>query len=339
MISSSQKDKQRIVSRKEKSIDNSFPENTLRPKKIEDYVGQENIKKHLLVSISSAKIRQESLEHIIFYGPPWLGKTTLANIIANEMGVNIKSSSGPAIEKQSDMVSILSNLEEGDILFIDEIHRLKPQIEEILYTWMEDFSVDIMVGTWTGAQWVKLPLKKFTLIGATTKLSSLSAPLRDRFWNVLKLDFYSDEEIGKILLKNSQIIQLNLDEKVIHMLAKRARGTPRIANRILKIIRDYHIIGKNIYKSEDLENIFYDIGIDSLGLDYLDRKYLQTLLEKFAWWPVWLNTISAAIGEEEWTLEDVVEPYLLQVGFIERSPRWRKITFLWKEHISTQYNN
>ncbi len=334
MISSSQRDKERVVSGKEKSVDTAFPENTLRPKNMGDYVGQEKIKKHLLVAINSAKIRKDPLEHIIFYGPPWLGKTTLANIIANEMGVSIKSSSGPAIEKQSDLVSILSNLEEGDILFIDEIHRLKPQIEEILYTGMEDFSVDIMVGTGTGAQSVKLPLKKFTLIGATTKLSCLSAPLRDRFWNILKLDFYSDDEIGKILVKNANIIDLNLDDSLIKIIAKRTRGTPRIANRILKIIRDYHTIGKNIYEQKELENILYDIGIDSLGLDYLDRKYLQTLLEKFAGWPVGLGTISAAIGEEESTLEDVVEPYLLQVGFIERSPRGRKITFSGKEHIN-----
>ncbi len=322
------------MSPEEKEIDTSWQENALRPKLLEDYIGQETIKKHLQVSIQSAKIRNKPLEHVIFYWPPGLWKTTLANIIAHEMGVSIKSSSGPAIEKQSDIVSILSNLEDGDILFIDEIHRLKPQIEEILYTAMEDFCVDIMVGTGTGAQSVKLPVKSFCLIGATTKLNSLSAPLRDRFGNILKLDFYNEKEITKILEKNASVMGVELSKEPLHTLWVRSRWTPRIANRLLKIIRDYVTIGRDVSKKADLEGIFEDIGIDELGLDYLDKKYLETIYEKFNGGPVWLNTVASAIGEEEGTLEDVVEPYLLQIGFIERTPRGRKITAKGISHLS-----
>ncbi|PZM84933.1 Holliday junction branch migration DNA helicase RuvB [Candidatus Gracilibacteria bacterium] len=307
-------------------MDKGLFNNALRPEKLEDYVGQENIKKHLMVAISSSKIRGEALDHILFYGPPGLGKTTLSNIIANEMGGNLKSTSGPAIEKQSDLVSILSNIEEGDILFIDEIHRIKPQIEEILYTAMEDFTIDIMVGSGTGAQSVKLPLKKFTLIGATTRLSSLSSPLRDRFGNILKLDFYTEKDLEKIILNNSLKLDLNFPKFVLENISKKSRGTPRIANRLLKIVRDYSIIGKDLENKKTIEEIFDDIGIDSLGLDYLDKKYLNLILNNFSGGPVGLNTIASSIGEEEATIEDVVEPYLLQIGFIERSPRGRKIT-------------
>jgi holliday junction DNA helicase RuvB len=333
MISSSQKETpNRIISPEEKTVDMSISENILRPKFLNDYIGQKAIKKHLSVSIESARIRKTSLEHIILYGPPGLGKTTLANIIAHEMGVSIKSSAGPAIEKQSDLISLLSNLEDGDILFIDEIHRLRPQVEEILYTAMEDFCVDIMVGSGTWAQSVKLPIKNFCLIWATTKLSSLSSPLRDRFGNVLKLDFYNEEDIGKILGKNADILGLRLNASTLEKISSRSRGTPRIANRLLKIIRDYATIGKDIDTSLDV--IFVDIGIDALGLDYLDRKYLETLQKNFNGWPTGLNTIASAIGEEEWTLEDVVEPYLLQIGFLERSPRGRKITETARLHIT-----
>jgi holliday junction DNA helicase RuvB len=325
MIASSQKEPvERIISPEEKHIDTGVNDNILRPKFLADYIGQVAIKKHLSVSIESARIRKTSLEHIILYGPPGLGKTTLANIIAHEMGVSIKSSAGPAIEKQSDLISLLSNLEDGDILFIDEIHRLRPQVEEILYTAMEDFSVDIMVWSGTGAQSVKLPIKNFCLIGATTKLSSLSSPLRDRFWNVLKLDFYNETDIERILEKNASIFLLELNKETLWKIATRSRGTPRIANRLLKIIRDYATIGKDI--DTTLDSIFLDIGIDTLGLDYLDRKYIGTLQANFRWGPTGLNTIAAAIGEEEGTLEDVVEPYLLQIGFLERTPRGRKLS-------------
>jgi len=329
MIKSSKNtDASRVVTPTEKSDEKTQNfSNILRPLKLEDYVGQELIKKHLSVSIASSKIRKTSLDHILFYGPPWLWKTTISNIIASEMETNLKSTSGPAIEKQSDLVSILSNLEKWDILFIDEIHRLRPQVEEILYTAMEDFVIDIMVWSWTWAQSVKMPLKEFSLVWATTRLSALSSPLRDRFWNVLKLDFYNENDLSLIIKNNSIKLNLEFGNNVIEKVAKKSRWTPRIANRLLKIIRDYSTIWKDISDINVLDKIFKDIGIDELGLDYLDRKYLETLAYKFKSEAVWLNTLSSAIGEEEATLEDVVEPYLLQVGFIERTSRGRKITW------------
>ncbi len=334
MIESSKKqDINRVVSTQEKQIDKTKFSNILRPLKLEDYVGQDSIKKHLSVSIASSKIRDEAMEHVLFYGPPWLWKTTLSNIIATEMETNLRSTSWPAIDKQSDLVSILSNLEDGDILFIDEIHRLRPQVEEILYTAMEDFEIDIMVWSWTGAQSVKLPLKSFTLVWATTRLSALSSPLRDRFWNVLKLDFYSSDDISSIVHRNALKLDIKLDENVLENISKKSRWTPRIANRLLKIVRDYHTIWKNVSEKEVLESIFNDIWIDELWLDYLDRKYLITIHEKFNSWPVWLNTLASAIWEEEATLEDVVEPYLLQIWFIERTPRWRKISWSGINHL------
>ena len=335
MIESSKKqDKSRVVSSEEKEIDKSQFSNILRPLKLEDYVWQESIKKHLSVSIASSKIRWESMEHVLFYWPPWLGKTTLSNIIATEMETNLKSTSWPAIDKQSDLVSILSNLEAWDILFIDEIHRLKPQIEEILYTAMEDFEIDIMVWSGTWAQSVKLPLKKFTLVWATTRLSALSWPLRDRFWNVLKLDFYDYEDISLIIHRNTSKLNIKLPESSLEVISKKSRWTPRIANRLLKIVRDYHTIWKDISNLAVLESIFSDIWIDELWLDYLDKKYLETIYKKFNAWPVWLNTLAAAIWEEESTLEDVVEPYLLQIGFLERTSRWRKISQAWINHLN-----
>lgn len=334
MIESSQNiESKRTVTPKEKVSDNSKVTNILRPIQLDEYVWQSTIKKHLSVSMASSKIRNQSLDHILFYGPPGLGKTTLSNIIATEMEAWLKSTSGPAVEKQSDLVSILSNLEDGDILFIDEIHRLRPQVEEILYTAMEDFEIDIMVWSGTWAQSVKLDLKPFTLIGATTRLSALSSPLRDRFWNVLKLDFYKNDEIAIIINNNSDILDLWLSQSTIEIISKKSRGTPRIANRLLKIVRDYKTIWKNVSDPIVMEEIFNDIGIDSLGLDYLDRKYLESIYIKFAGWPVWLNTLAAALWEEDSTLEDVVEPYLLQIWFIERTPRGRRITKNWEDHI------
>ncbi len=335
MINSSKKEKlERIISPTEKKEEKkeNFT-NILRPIKLEDYIGQTLIKKHLSVAIASSKIRQEALDHILFYGPPGLWKTTISNIIAYEMGVWLKSTSGPAIEKQADLISILSNLEKWDILFIDEIHRLKPQIEEILYTAMEDFVIDIMVGSGTGAQSVKMPIPKFTLVWATTRLSSLSSPLRDRFGNVMKLDFYNEEDLTKIIRKNAKKLELNLWENTLKNIAKRSRWTPRIANRLLKIIRDYFIIWKNINDIKVLSEIFNDMWIDELWLDYLDKKYLEILYYKFAGKTVWLNTLASSIWEEESTLEDVVEPYLLQIWFIERTPRWRIITMSWINHL------
>ncbi len=328
----------RIITPTKKNIDKNNFSNLFRPDNLSDYVGQEKIKKHLSVSISSSKIRNEPLEHILFYGPPGLWKTTLANIIAKEVWGNLKTTSWPAIEKQSDLVSILSNLQEWDILFIDEIHRIRPQIEEILYTAMEDFEIDIMVWSWTWAQSVKLPLKRFCLIWATTRLSALSSPLRDRFWNILKLDFYKKEELEKIIKNNSLKLNINLEEFVFEKISKKSRWTPRIANRLLKIMRDYKTIWKDLKDKKNVLKIFEDIGIDELWLDYLDRKYLKMIYEKFNSGPVWLNTISSAIWEEEATIEDVVEPYLLQIGFIERTPRGRKISGVWIEHITKQKN-
>ena len=332
--SSKEQENKRIVATTEKQEDTWKISNILRPLKLEDYVGQESIKKHLSVSIASSKIRWEAMEHILFYGPPGLGKTTLSNIIATEMETALKSTSGPAIEKQSDLVSILSNLDEWDILFIDEIHRLRPQVEEILYTAMEDFEIDIMVWSGTWAQSVKLPLKQFTLVWATTRLSALSSPLRDRFGNVLKLDFYSHDDIGLIIHNNTKKLELNLNEETLENIAKKSRWTPRISNRLLKIVRDYHTIWKEVSDIKVLEKIFTDIWIDELWLDYLDRKYLETIHNKFNSGPVGLNTLASAIWEEEATLEDVVEPYLLQIGFIERTSRWRKISGAWINHLT-----
>ncbi len=326
-----EKNQQRVVTASQKDID--LHEINLRPKVLWDYVGQEMIKKHLSVSIASAKMRNASLEHILFYWPPWLWKTTLSNIIASEMGSNLKISSWPAIEKQADLVSILSNIEVWDILFIDEIHRLKPQIEEILYTAMEDFVIDIIVWKWTGAQSVRMPVNSFTLVGATTKLSSLSSPLRDRFGNVLKLDFYNESDLSKIIARNSKLLDLEVIQELNETISKRSRGTPRIANRLLKIMRDYQIIGKDINKTQVYKEIFHDLWIDDIGLDYLDKKYLDTLYYKFWAWPVWLWTLASSIWEEEATLEDVVEPYLLQMWFLEKSSRGRKITEIWTKHL------
>jgi len=311
MISSSKREEEapkRVVSPEEKSSDCFQSQNVFRPKTLASYIGQKNIKKHLI------------------YGPPGLWKTTLSNILAHEMESSLRTTSGPAIEKQSDLVSILSNLEDGDILFIDEIHRLRPQVEEILYTAMEDFQIDIMVGSGTGAQSVKLPVKPFTLVGATTRLSALSSPLRDRFGNVLKLDFYEPADISIILANNCETLWFELAPDVLGLVAGKSRWTPRIANRLLKILRDYHTIWKNIQDISVLKEVFLDIWIDEKWLDYLDRKYLESIWKGFKWGPVWLGTLSSTLGEEEATLEDVVEPYLLQIGFIERTPRGRKIT-------------
>lgn len=332
--SSKDKDqKERVISSKEKNIDVQN-DMKLRPKYIEDYVGQESTKKHLKISIDSAKIRNEPLEHILLYWPPGLGKTTLSLIISNEMQVNLKHTSGPAIEKQSDIISILTSIQEWDILFIDEIHRLKPQIEEILYWAMEDFSIDIMVGSWTWATSIKMELPKFTLIWATTKLSMLSSPLRDRFWNILKLDFYEVNDLSKITKRSFKILDCIIDNnEVFEIIAQKSRGTPRIANRFVKIIRDYKIVWYDIETKKWIEEIFSWLWVDSLWLDCMDRKILENLNINFAWKPVWLNTLASMIWEEEDTIEDVIEPYLLKIWFIERTSRWRQITEAGKRHL------
>jgi Holliday junction DNA helicase RuvB len=308
---------------------------SLRPRSLSEYVGQETMKSHLKVAIESAKIRKSPLEHILFYGPPGLGKTTISTIIAHEMWASIKHTSGPAIEKQADIISLLTSLMEGEVLFIDEIHRLRPQIEEILYSAMEDYRVDIMIGSGTGATSVRMDIPRFTLIGATTKLSSLSSPLRDRFWNVMKLDLYNEKELAKIVRRSFEIMGFSgMSDAALLAIASRSRGTPRIANRYVKILRDYATIGKDIESKEECETIFENFGVDIYGLDTLDRKLLTHLRDTFAGRPVGLSTLAQVIGEETPTIEDVVEPYLLQIGFIERTPRGRQITKKGEDYLS-----
>lgn len=326
-------EEQRSVSPKEQEIDLS-QDFSFRPKNLDEYIGQNQMKEHLKVAIGSAKIRKTPLEHILFYGPPGLGKTTISNIIATEMWAQIKSTSWPAIEKQADIVSILTSLSEWEILFIDEIHRLKPQIEEILYSAMEDFQIDIMIGAGTGATSVKMDIPKFTLIGATTKLSSLSHPLRDRFGNIMKLDFYNEEELSKIIFRSFKLMDFEkISSEAINSIAKRSRGTPRIANRYVKIVRDYAIVGNSIETKEECEKIFQKFWVDEYGLDILDKKLLDNLALKWLNKTMGLTTLASLIGEEVSTIEDVVEPYLLQIGFIERTPRGRQITVKWMQYM------
>ncbi|GAB0174204.1 MAG: Holliday junction branch migration DNA helicase RuvB [Candidatus Altimarinota bacterium] len=334
MAIKSSSDITRIV-KPEQSEEEIISEISLRPRTLGEYVGQESMKRHLGVAIQSAKIRKSPLEHILFYGPPGLGKTTISTVIAHEMGSPIKHTSGPAIEKQADIISLLTSLTEGEILFIDEIHRLRPQIEEILYSAMEDFQIDIMIGSGTGSTSVKMDIPKFTLIGATTKLSSLSNPLRDRFGNVLKLDFYNTEELATIVQRSFKILSLEkVESDTITSIALRSRGTPRIANRYVKILRDYMTTGRNISTKEDCDEIFHGFGVDIAGLDSLDRKLLHHLRDTFSGRATGLSTIASVIGEEVSTIEDVVEPYLLQIGLIERTPRGRQITKKGEEYIS-----
>lgn len=323
----------RTVEPKALEID-SINDVSLRPKRLAEYIGQKKLKSHLQVAIDSAKIRRMPLEHILFYGPPGLGKTTISNIIALEMGATLKSTSGPAIEKQADIISLLTSLNEWEILFIDEIHRLRPQIEEILYSAMEDFQIDIMIGSWTGATSVKMDIPKFTLIGATTKLSSLSHPLRDRFGNVMKLDFYETSDLEKIITRSFHILDFeNISGSAIQTIAERSRWTPRIANRYVKIIRDYAVVGDNVEDREHIEAIFDKFWVDWYGLDSLDKKLLGFLGESGTPKPLGLSTLASLIGEEVSTIEDIVEPYLLQIGFIERTPRGRQITYKGLEYL------
>lgn len=311
---------------------------TLRPKTLDEYVGQIDIKKNLEISMKAAKKRKEPIEHILLYGPPGLGKTTLANIIAREMGVNIKTTSGPAIEKQGDLASILSNLEENDILFIDEIHRIKTQVEEILYSAMEDYALDIIIGKGPATRSMRIQLPKFTLIGATTKAGSLSSPLRDRFGHIYKLDFYTEKEIESILKRSAKILNIKIDDDAVEEIARCARRTPRIANRILKRIRDFAEVEDK--KKIDLsltKTSLKTIGIDMIGLDRTDRMILLTIIEKFNGGPVGLNTIAAATAEETDTIEDLYEPYLMQVGFLDRTSRGRVVTENAYAHLQITY--
>ena len=302
-------------------------EKTLRPSYLSEYIGQEKIKNNLKIYIEAAKLRNESLDHVLFYGPPGLGKTTLSSIIANEMGVNLKITSGPAIEKPGDMAAILSGLDEGDVLFIDEIHRLNKQVEELLYPAMEDFAIDIVIGKEQGAKSIRLDLPKFTLVGATTRVGLLSAPLRDRFGVVQKLEFYTNEELKNIITRSSTVLGIEIDKDGALEMARRSRGTPRLANRLLKRVRDFAQVKYNGNITKEVADYALDIlDVDKLGLDNNDREILLTIIEKFSGGPVGLDTLSASIGEDSGTLEDVYEPYLLMNGLINRTQRGRVAT-------------
>ena len=302
-------------------------ENHLRQQLLVDYFGKENLKETLKIYIEAAKARNEALDHVLFYGPPGLGKTTLAGIIANEMNVNIKITSGPAIEKPGEMAAILNNLQEGDVLFVDEIHRLNRQVEEVLYPAMEDYAIDIMIGKGASARSIRLDLPKFTLVGATTRAGMLTAPLRDRFGVVNRLEFYTIEELKTIIMRSAKVLEVGIDEKGAYALARRSRGTPRLANRLLKRVRDFAQVKYDGYITEDVANYALDLlDVDKEGLDQTDRGLLLTMIEKFQGGPVGLDTLAAAIGEDSGTIEDVYEPYLIKNGFIQRTPRGRVVT-------------
>ncbi|KKR08243.1 MAG: Holliday junction ATP-dependent DNA helicase RuvB [Parcubacteria group bacterium GW2011_GWC2_39_14] len=307
---------------------------TLRPQSLSEFVGQEQIKENLNIFMEAARRRNEPIEHVLLYGPPGLGKTTLAHIIAREMGANMKVTTGPAIEKSGDLAALLTNLEPGDVLFIDEIHRLNRVIEEILYSAMEDFVLDIIIGKGPSAKTLRIDLPHFTLIGATTKLSKISSPLRDRFGNTYRLDFYEDDDINKIVKRSANILNVPVNIESSSEIAKRSRKTPRIANRLLKRVRDFAEVKNNGQITPELvRDTLAQLGIDELGLDHVDRRILQTIIEKFAGGPVGLNTIAAATSEEMEAIEDVYEPFLLQLGFINRTNRGRIITDKAYEHL------
>lgn len=306
----------------------------LRPATLESYIGQESVKENMRVFIQAAKQRKEALDHVLLYGPPGLGKTTLSNIIANEMDVNIKTTSGPAIERPGDMAAVLNSLNEGDILFIDEIHRLNRMIEEILYPAMEDFVIDIMIGKGPGARSVRLDLPRFTLIGATTRIGLLTAPFRDRFGVVQRLEPYSVENLKIILKRSAAVLQVEMEEGGAEEIARRSRGTPRLANRMLKRVRDFAQVRYDGVITEEVAKFALDLlDIDKVGLDQTDRKMLLTMIEKFGGGPVGLDTLAASINEESETIEDVYEPYLLQLGYIQRTPRGRVVTRLGYAHF------
>ena len=312
-------------------------ESNLRPQMLDDYIGQEKVKKNLEVFIKAAKERGESLDHVLLYGPPGLGKTTLAGIVANEMGVNLKITSGPAIEKQGELAAILNNLSEGDVLFIDEIHRLNRQVEEVLYPAMEDFAIDIVIGKGQGARSIRLNLPHFTLIGATTRAGMLTAPLRDRFGVVNRLNFYTNEELQTIVMRSADVLDVTIDSEGAAEIARRSRGTPRLANRLLKRVRDFAQIQFGGKITREVAKVSLDqLEVDSFGLDQIDRNILLMMIDRFEGKPVGLDTLAAAIGEDAGTIEDVYEPYLIQNGLIKRTPRGRVATRRAYRHLGIE---
>ena len=313
-------------------------ENSLRPKTLDEYIGQTKVKENMRVYIEAAKKREEALDHVLLYGPPGLGKTTLSNIISNEMNSRIRITSGPAIEKPGDLAAILTSLSENDVLFIDEIHRLNKSVEEILYPALEDFGLDIMIGKGPSAKSIRIDLPKFTLIGATTRAGSLSTPLRDRFGIVSRLELYSEEDLSTIVKRSSRILNIDIDEQAALEIARRSRGTPRIANRLLKRVRDYAIVLGNGEINLKIARIALEkLDIDELGLDNIDKRILETIILKYSGGPVGIDTLSATVNEETDTIEDVYEPYLMQIGFLARTPRGRVATALAYEHLGLDY--
>lgn len=316
----------RLIDASEQSNEDSV-DRAIRPKLLTDYTGQPHVKQQMEIFIEAARHRGEALDHLLIFGPPGLGKTTLANIVANELNVNIKTTSGPVLEKAGDLAALLTNLEEGDVLFIDEIHRLSPQVEEILYPAMEDYQLDIMIGEGPAARSIKLDLPPFTLIGATTRAGSLTSPLRDRFGIVQRLEFYSVEDLSKIVARSARFLELTMCDEGATEIAKRSRGTPRIANRLLRRVRDYtQVKSDGKVNATVAEQALDMIDVDKSGFDYMDRKYLLAIIEKFMGGPVGLDNLAAAIGEEKETIEDVIEPFLIQQGFLQRTPRGRIVS-------------
>jgi len=327
----------RIVDEEETALDIEL-EQDIRPSYLEEYIGQSDVKENIDVFIKASKIRNESLDHVLLYGPPGLGKTTLAMIIANELGTNLKTASGPSIEKQGDLAAILSNLEPGDVLFIDEIHRMPRNIEEILYPAMEDFALDLVVGSEGNSRSIRINLPPFTLVGATTRAGDLSSPLRDRFGIICKLKYYTEEELDLIVQRTSRVLEMPIDKDASFELARRSRGTPRIANRLFKRVRDFTLVeGKAHIDLDSCKRALERLKVDNLGLDETDHQLLLAIIERFNGGPVGIESIASSIGEEITTIEDVYEPYLLQIGFIKRTTRGRVVTHLAYEHLKIDY--